>query len=509
MIRKFLISLIFVAVLSAPSLAVADVAGKAIESTHARFRNTYENVNVPGNGRTGFWGGSLLYDFGNWFAIGPAAYGAAAGQLGGFITLGMAAEVKARLTDYLEFNSGLFVGGGGGRGGYLLAGGGLMMRYHAGLELVSDWGNIGAGYSYVDFPNGSIHSGQPYFSYDYEFSTLMTPSWLDRPQQQEDGYSSRSRLNEQEFSVVFKTYDVPSGVMQDNGTIPQYKYINLLGVGWNHYLNDNLFIHFESEGAMGGQSNGYMQILGGGGLRFQVLDGTWIKLMGSMGVAGGGKVATGGGFMLDAEGGIQQKLSDHLYAEATAGYTKAPGADFRAITYAAKLGYHFYTPKTDREVYLSDLGGFDFDHMRFRITHQTYFKDAPNWRSSYKNLNVDLLGFQIDYFLNKYFYLSGQGIAAYKGKAGSYMIGLVGVGTHIPLVGPVFAEVDGLGGAAGGGGLGVGGGLVWQADAGLGWQLNNRLSVLASYGQLEAPRGTLRAHVLTVSLGYNFTLFTR
>jgi len=141
---------------------------------------------------------------------------------------------------------------------------------------------------------------------------------------------------------------------------------------------------------------------------------------------------------------------------------------------------------------------------------QRYLKDAPNWRSHHANLNVDLLGFQLDYFINDYVYLSGQGIGAYRGMGGGYMTGLVGAGLHLPVAGtPLFAEVDALVGAAGGGGLDVAGGLVGQADAGIGWQFSDAYSMLASYGVMRAVKGKFRARVISLSLGYQFSLPVR
>jgi len=37
----------------------------------------------------------------------------------------------------------------------------------------------------------------------------------------------------------------------------------------------------------------------------------------------------------------------------------------------------------------------------------------------------------------------------------------------------------------------------------------DKLSILASYGYLNAPKGQLRAKVITLGMGYNFTWFAR
>ncbi|WP_100277544.1 hypothetical protein [Mariprofundus aestuarium] len=488
-----------------------EVNGQSIKPTPAKFRLTYESVTLPANEKMGFLGGSFLYDVNDWFSLGASSYGALAGQRGGFITLGLATELKKELNRYSEINAGLFVGAGGGRGGYQLSGGGLMLRYHVGAQLKSDdWGNLGAGVSYIDFPDGAIHSTQPYISYEYPFYTLIASGKTELPEWEGASFG-RGNQAEQEFMAVYRSYSIPAGVKADNGGT-QHKSMRLLGAQWNRYFDDNLFLKIESEGAMGGKSTGYMQIFLGLGYRMEIFDGTWLKASSSLGVAGGGNVATGGGFLVNADLSLQQRLGDHLFAEVSGGYVKAPGASFRAVSVAGKLGYHFYTPniRDEEEVSLSDLAGFNPSHFRVRATHQSYKKAAANWRTHHPNLNVDLLGIQIDYFPYQYLFLTGQGIAAYKGMAGAYMTGLVGAGVHLPLFGsPLFVEGEALIGAAGGGGLAMGGGLVWQGNAGLGYQFTDDLSLSAQYGYMGAVNGNFRARVMTLSFGYSFTLFSK
>ena len=482
-----------------------------ITPTKARFRLTFDDVQLPASEKMGFLGMTLLYDMNDWLSVGAASYGALSGQRGGFITIGMASELRHALSEQVELNAGVFVGAGGGRGGVLLSGGGLMLRYHAGAEFVSPWGNIGAGYSFVDFPNGTIHSAQPYMSYAYKFTAPMASAWLDAPEKEHASYSP---LAEQEFAMVQRTYMIPAGVLQDNAKAVQHSRLNLLGVEWNRYIDENLFFRVETEGAMGGQSSGYMQIFLGAGYRFVWRDDVWLKLTGSVGVAGGGAVATGGGLLLETSASLQYRLAENLYAEAGLGYVTSPGESFKATSYQAKMGYHFFSPDYDRKFSIADVSAFDFNHLRVRAAHQTYVKASDQWRSRDQDLNVDLLGIQADYFLNDYFFLSGQVLAAYKGRAGAYMIGLVGVGIHVPLLSVFFMQAELLGGAAGGGSLAVGSGLVWQSQVGLGVKLADEYSLLASYGYLSAiQKGAdiagLKATVLNLSLNYNFTLFTK
>lgn len=170
-----------------------------IDAGHSRARFTYESVSLPANEKMGFLGSTVLFDATDWLSLGAGAYGALAGKRGGFITLGGAAEIRKEISDFAEVNSGIFVGAGGGRGGFQLAGGGLMLRYHVGGQIKSEhWGNLGGGVSFIDFPDGAIHSFQPYISYDYPFTTLLSPGWIEA--NITDYSSSMAPASEQEFA---------------------------------------------------------------------------------------------------------------------------------------------------------------------------------------------------------------------------------------------------------------------------------------------------------------------
>ena len=500
------LGLLLIAVMLVAPSTQADEA-PYLAPTQAQLRFSFESITLPGSEQMGLLGGTFLYDVNNWLRVGPGAYGALTGQRGGFITLGLASEFRKELWSDVEINSGLFVGAGGGRGGFQLQGGGLMLRSHLGGSVHSAWGNFGAGVSYVDFPNGSIHSFQPYLAYEYPFEVHVAKGWPDLSSERMVSHFAHS--NESEFSVVYRSYRIPKGVVTDTG-LPQHPTLNLLGVEWRRYLNKSLYTKIESEGAMGGNSKGYMQILLGGGYRYQLTESTALHASASLGVAGGGSVATGGGLLVDASLGLQQYLTDNLFVELGGGYVAAPDGDFRAASINAKLGHNFYMPDFgERSVGYGELATYEQHRMRMRLVHQTYLKNDPGWRNHHANLSVDLLGLQGDYFLSDRFYLSGQGIAAYSGQAGGYMTGLVGGGVHLPVFeSPLFVDLELLGGAAGGGGLDVGGGLVWQANAGLGYQFSEPYSLIASYGRIQSVRGNFKAHVIGVSLAYHFALFS-
>ena len=478
-------------------------------TTPVRFKTTFETLDLPAGENMGLLGGSFLFDTTDWLAVGGSTYGAITGERGGFITLGLTAELRKKLFKNGEVNAGMFVGAGGGRGGYTLQGGGLMLRYYLGGQFnLQRWGNLGVGFSYVDFPNGSIHSLQPYISYEYPFQSLLPSGWLS-PVSVWSDFTGGPAAAEQEFSVVYRRYDIPADVQTDSGG-SQHATIELMGVEWHRFLTESLFLKIESAGAMGGESNGYMQVLLGAGGRLKLTKRTGLKLSVSAGFAGGGSVATGGGLLVDTAVTLQRYLGERFFIEVSGGYTDAPDGSFEATHLSAKLGGHFKTPQVlEHKVLLSNLVNFVPQHLRIRMTQQNYFEGDSGWRNHHSDQNVQLLGLQLDSFLNDHFYLSGQGIAAYRGQAGGYMTGLVGGGVHLPLfASPVFLELEALVGAAGGGGLDVAGGFVWQGNAAFGYQLSDCYSIIGSYGYMSAPKGDFRAKVLGLALTYRFSLFT-
>lgn len=500
-------SLPFVVLFFLFSLKAWGLADPGIATTSSHDRLTYETLSLPHKEQMGLLGGTILYDMSHGFSVGPAFYGAASGQRGGFITLGLASGFSKKIVSRFSLDSGVFVGAGGGNGGFTLVGGGLMLRTHLGIYAdLSQWGQVGLGESYIYFPNGSIRSWQPYLSYQYSFDELFAKGWITPPASTLSNNKIDTSINE--VSLIYKNERIPSGVIMTNG-VPQFKSLSLLGANWDYLLNQRLFLTFESEGASGGGNEGYMQILMGAGYRFPSIFSNFIKLSAAAGVAGGGGVDTGGGVLLDAAISVQRYVTKALFVALRGGYDYAPSGYFKATNIAVQLGYGFEAPSgTNHFIHFSDLTGFEFKHLRLRATNQTYLRASNAWRAHHIDQNINLLGLQGDYFFQPNFYLTGQGISAYQGDAGAYMAGLIGVGMYKPLFkSPVFVNIESLLGAAGGGGVNVGSGLVGQINTGLGYQLTDAFSLMGYYGYIRSANGGFKAHVLGATLAYHFTGF--
>ncbi|MSP87093.1 MAG: hypothetical protein EXR38_06970 [Methylotenera sp.] len=481
-----------------------------IKPSPTAIRMTYESFSLPGGENMGMLGADLLVSVNDHLRLGIGTYGALRGERGGFITLGVEGELQQRINESWMSHAGLFVGAGGGHGGdYTLSGGGLMLRGDVGVSYESKgYGNIGFGVSHVRFPSGVIASTQPYVQYEYPFNSLLGAGWPDIPAPNKNIRLDPVQASSNEFSLVARNYSIAASAVKDDGQ-PQTSSMQLVGVEWLSYLNERWFLKVESEGAMGGENNGYMQILLGGGYRLPITRSTSLKLHAAAGPAGGGGADTGGGLLLDAGLGLQQNISKNTAIELSIGGITAPSHSFEALNLALKLNYQFGLPDVSSSaVSWNALGDFDTEQLRIRLANQTYFKADPNWRNRSINQAVSNLGVQVDYFMSPNWFITGQGLAAYAGDAGAYMTGEVGLGTQWAFSKNWFVEGEALVGAAGGGGLAVGGGLVAQGNASLGYRLSDSLTIMATAGHIEALRGDFKANVAGASLAYQLMGFT-
>lgn len=493
----------------APAYNISQSKENLITPSPSGLRMTYESLNLPGGESMGMLGHEFLVSVNENLRVGVGAYGAVKGNRGGFITLGVEGELQERIRNNLLSHAGLFVGAGGGHGSNALTGGGLMLRGDIGLTYETDgYGNIGLGVSHVRFPSGNISSTQPYIQYEYPFYNLLSSGWLNAPPKDSGLRIDPMQDFRNEFSLVGRHYEFGASAKRSDGGV-QNSRMQLVGVEWLTYLNNHWFVKIETEGAMGGDNNGYMQILLGGGLRLPITRSTSIKLHAAVGPAGGGGADVGGGLLLDAGLGVQQNISKNLALELSAGGVMAPSHTFEALNVALKLNYQFGLPDVSSSpVSWYGLQEFDTTPLRVRLTNQTYFKADDRWRNGDINQEVSNLGVQIDYFLTPNWFITGQGLAAYSGDAGAYMVGEVGLGGVWNVTPNWFIEGEALFGAAGGGGLAVGSGLVAQGNASVGYRLNKALSMIATAGRIEALQGDFKANVASLSLTYQFSAFT-
>lgn len=447
------------------------------------------------------WGSGAYAGFGGW--------GSVRGERGGFITIGISGGWRFPITERLALDTGAWVGGGGvGRAD---VGGGLMLRGHAGLSWDFDWARLGLEASRVRFPNGRLNSSQVGMTATFPFRTLVGSPGAGRSSLPELGRSLGTELGWREFSLAFtgQRY-APTRSVRSLSGIPDTDPVDLVGLEAHLGLEGGLFALLDMSAAAHGKAAGYMDILLGLGYAVPLDPAGHWTLVGefSGGPAGGGNLDVGGGMAWKGTLGVQVTTQRDLQVGLSTGYVATPGGTFQGMVYQVQAGRRFAlaTPGL-RNAEPSDA--IDYSGWSIRAGWQRL--SSPQRRGGAKADPIDLTSVQLTHELAAAWYLAGQGNFGLTGHAGGFAEGLLGLGWRSPELfgtGPRFL-VQFMVGAAGGGGVDTGGGLLVQPMLGLEQGLGHGLSLQVMGGRCIAPRGNLRTQVLDAGLSWRFGLPTR
>jgi len=483
----------------------AEQEEEASASWHERqFRFSFEEIDMPDpNERMGLYGFGVHERFKPWLYGGLSTYGAATGQRGGFFTGGYTLGTEYHLTDRWSLDAGAYVGAGGG--GSAAQGGGLMLRPHIGLKYDFGQFNLGLNYSYIDFPNGDISSSAIALNLDFPFSSVRR-DWNDPAMTSRNYFGAdwdNVSRHRSQISARFRAYQPSSGSTTTSGKSIDDT-IGLVGVDYSYFLDNRWFVNFETSGAMNGGVAGYAELLGGLGYRMPLTSDDRLALVPgiSLGGAGGGGVDTGGGFVARANVGLEYRLSPQLSLILDGGYLTAPDGNFDVPYVGFNLAYVTESYGLDRLGRpLEEESLINTTKWRLRPVHQWYL-DAQ--RTSYGSRDMELMGAKIDWMGGDWWYLTGQGLSAYAGKAGGYSEGHWGAGIYGPTwkKGQLYGEM--LIGAGGGGGVDSGDGLLYKPSIGLEYNLSENFAIQAGIGKVISSTGNLDATFLESNLVWRF-----
>ena len=476
------------------------------------YRFTFDNVQLPGKESMGLLGGSYLLRQGKWYG-GLGTYSAVSGRRGGFYTIGLEFGRTFPLSGSWQLNAGGFVGGGGG--GSAPQGGGLMLREFFAVEYLSGHNTYSLGVSGVQFPNGDINSEQLILGYHRRFESLFSSVDYSVANLDDDLLSllnigKNVGLERYQFLAQFKYYYPTSGSRMTTGRIHPDA-MRLLGAKIRYFPVDSFYTGLATYGANGGEVDGFAQLGLIAGMAWpltSVISGN-VELQ--VGSAGGGRVETGGGFIVVSELGLNLSLSDSFTLGVEVGYMTAPGGDFSATSYTLSAGYQYDALGiselsrpllTDRGLALRD--------WRVRLLHQSYLPITGSVMRKpgsgvANNVRVDQVGMAMDLFVTPKIYLSGQAMGAYAGGAGGYAVGMFALGYRQPVTNSLSLGGEVGVGSAGGGGLAVGDGLVGHAYLTAEYEINKQVALEAAAGRFEALEGSLSAHLIQLSLIYRFS----
>lgn len=479
----------------------------SVEVFPNRYRFSWETVAMQIEEDLGFVGvGYDLFHLVNKSStvyVGINSYSAMSGIRPGLITLGMSAGWSPQIfSNGFYLDMGAFVGGGGGGGAD--DGGGLIVRPHFILE--KRFGNLGLrlGVSRIDFPTGTITgnqvnvgvslSGKNYFKVKESAYPFVGLENLD---------TSKLRvaiMGTQYFDL--KVGSVPSK--------PQVAHVNLVGVQIERSFSDYAYGILKLSGAFSGGTDGYMSIFLGAGGKFPIIRNS-LNLEGRFlfGPTGGGGVESGGGATAQAEVGLSVLLGKGYDLKLMTGKTFSPWGPFKTNHVEIGVGKSFdrlFPSKLDKRgtEFNVDMKNYVVNHMAFSVYNRTYFTPAKNNKSGEPYLpSFNLLGFEIQKFISERFSINGGTFWAYEGDYGAYAEGLLGATYHQPIYEHWKVTAKGMFGAAGGGDIDLGAGLLFEYTLGIERVLNERWELFANIGKVQPLEGNFTPVSLDFGLKFH------
>ena len=466
----------------APSLLLAVAVGMAQAQGAAASGNGptssiptsgmlgFESLRLPNGEHLGLVGGTILFDIGHDWAVGPAVYGGATGHRGGFFAPGVEVQRRWGLAPGLSLATGLFAGGGGGAGAPV--GNGLMLR--PAVTLLKDLGaslQAGLSFSAIKFPGSEISSRQfgLVLSWRNEFDYLSAASGSPTP------LPARSTgLGFDRISATVSRYRLHDG----NG-----RRIDLVGAQAERRSGiDGFTWSMEAAAAAKGGAAGYAELLGSAQYSLALLPSvapSWragVRL--GVGLAGGGGVPTGGGLLGKAMATTETRIAPGWTVGAEYGLARSRTGSFRATEARVWLGF-------DLEPGLDGVGPGTGHVVRTEwiaaLQHHFRVERRDGSRQA-----LDTIGLELDRYLGDHVYLSGQVHSAFSGGAGAYSVGLVGLGVATSSDARWRLGGELLLGAAGGGGVQTAGGAIAQTMLWSAWKSSNQSEWRAGVG---ASRG--------------------
>jgi len=442
----------------------------------------------------------------NKFYAGAGFYGAVNGIRGGFFTLGVNAGFQQNIIDNFFIDLGIHFGGGGGASAP--DGGGAFVLPHLSLGYQLKKIALTAGWSYVNFfDGGEIKSNQLYASIQVPLSLHLT-SFKNK----ELSFSADELLNtkwkELSSRISFMIHANNLALKGDSqfnnadNTNIAGRTMRLAGFEVDGYVYKKIFAFLKADGAYAGIPAGYMDIFIGGGYHVSMnKNRTNILAKFGIGAGGGGGVDTKGGFLIYPDLSLEQKLFDNVYASINKGFLMSPDSHFYSSTLGFGLKYYL-----DKDGITSNENAFTlgkFKGFETILKQELYFNAHRN--GGFQQ-NMHQIAVQFNLFLNKYVFVAGQTAFANFGNAGAYAEGIVGVGfqSNSFFKDNVSAFMQILGGAAGGGGLSTGEGLIVKPSIGVNLNLNKKIYFRSALGYVKAKEGNLSSLFINLGINYRF-----
>lgn len=468
----------------------------------AKIAMDYHPLNMPNDEvDMGFAGIHFEMELMKHFYGGLAIYGAVHGDRGGFFTLGFDANYQNKIGKYFMYDFGFHFGGGGGASAP--DGGGAFMLPHANVGVDFNRFSLTTGYSYCNFfDHGLIKSHQ----WNVALKMPLTFAYTDfnrRGEVLENTSKDYPFWNTTASELEYKLH--LNNLYNRRGNLVG-ETIHLVGLEILRH-GENLSLFFKADGAYHGIKAGYMDILFGVGKKFDFLkDRFRFTPKVGLGGGGGGGLNTFGGLFTYGSAELSLRVTPTLRLFGDLGVLATPKFDFLSTNYGFGLSYNVFQNGNyypHQKVNFSQASSFKGLEA---ILTQEFYPGAQ--RVTNKRVDMYQIGFQMNFYLRPWLFLGGQTSFANFGDAGAYAEGIAGAGIRFnPILKDKLSfHLQMLGGAAGGGGISTGQGLIVKPSGGASWKVNSKFSAQLNAGYVKALGGELNTGFVNVGVAYNFSL---
>ena len=485
-----------------------------LESSRTRFRTSAEILEVSGSdiGLVGVHYDWLepfedLSDF--YFGVG--GYVSVSGHRGGFQAAGFTAGYSKEFVPDFLLDAGVFLGGAGGSGRFAPHPG-LAVRPFIGLERAFGVLGVRLEVAAMDIAQTDIEIEDVHVSLGL---TSASEILFARERYLDEELPAKALVERTtRTSLRYSRFDPGEGARRRNGQ-PFTSDVHLLGLGYDYFIGENLFVPFQLHGAVGGDVAGFSTALLGIGGSYPLDREGHFRLEGTLsaGAGGGGGLDTGGGFLVEVKGGIQAAITPNLGLEVSAGYLDFIDGHLDGPQYSAAVTWTTHPlelaldqPRSSLDTLGLSSGDAEIRPIRVFAQNKIYMPPRSALDQSGDPISTaNLMGITLEQPLFQDFSVTAGLYTAWSGSIGGYSEGLVGIAYEYFL--PENKDHSFLlraeTGAAGGGGVDVGSGLVYTATAGYRYHISERFFAQAEIGKLEADRGSFEAESWQLGFGMN------
>ena len=320
-----------------------------------------------------------------------------------------------------------------------------------------------------------------------------------------------SSLNAEQISVnegLFRT-------TYESVVLPENEKMGLMGINYLMTNTMGLYYGIGIYGALQGERGGFFT----GGVELGYTSSIYKDLLLDVGVfaggGGGGAAPQGGGLMLRPHITLGYDLED---VKLGLGYSKVLFANgdihSNQLFLQAEVSFDQVTTDISDATVLQETlqhhvlpYNFTWNRHYLALTIEEYFpfKGTKSTAGKEDIEQIHLVGFEYGSYLNRDWFGFLEAAGAMHGGAGGYAEVLGGMGYSHSLVRVVDVKVKVSVGAAGGGQVDTGGGLVYKTNLGLTYTPIDTLNITTEGGYMGAVNGSFKAYALKLSLGYPLT----